>query len=189
MLINHFPALARGYRRGRAGAALTAVADLGRATPPFDREALRLMSRHGCSLVQALPGALDELATIDPSFAALVATLRSAVDEVHEYMDAYRPTARDVPAEAFTLASRYADCYAVAACVQVWLRNREAAGDGVTAGSWQNQDWLRACLARLATRLSPRSRPPSMPPTWTGSCRTCAPSTRRACCSPCCPAS
>lgn len=154
-LINQFPALARGYRGRRAGTALTAVVDLGRATAPFDREALTLMSRGGCSLVQALPGALDELVSLDPSFGAIAASLRAATDDVHEQLAAYRPTARQVPAEAFTLAARYADCYAVAACVHVWLRNRDAAGDGAPAGLWRDADWLRACLARQLARLYP----------------------------------
>jgi alkylation response protein AidB-like acyl-CoA dehydrogenase len=155
-LINQFPALARGYRHRRADHdGLRAAVTLGQPTPEFDRDALSLASRGGCSVVQRLPDSIDELIALDSSFAAMGQALRDIADDLHERLAAYRPTARDVPNEAFTLATRYADCYAAAACIHVWLHNHEAAGDGVTAGPWQAGDWLAACLARLLGRLRP----------------------------------
>jgi alkylation response protein AidB-like acyl-CoA dehydrogenase len=157
-LINEFPTLARGYRRRRVDAVgLGSAVSLGQPTPQFDRDALRLLSRGGCSVVQGLPDSIDELIALDPGsqLAALGAALRDVVDDLHERLAAYRPTARDVPTEAFDLATRYADCYAAAACVHVWLRGREAAGDDPAAGPWRDGSWLAACLARLLGRLRP----------------------------------
>lgn len=152
-LINQFPALARGYRQGRVDRpGLAMAADLARPLPPFAPELLTLASRHGSSPLQALPGAVDELldlaaaGEVGADVAELGEQVREAVDDLHVRLAAYRPTARGAPSSAYSLAARYAECWAAAAVLQLWLRNRETsdqAGDTL----------LAAGLARRLARL------------------------------------
>lgn len=166
VLIGHFPALARGYRRHRVDTAGVATAlTLATAKPSFDSAELRLVSHAGCSLVQGLPDDVDELVdlaqrgVIPASLAELGRALRTVVEDVHLQMAQYRPSARDVPPEAFTLATHYAHCYAAAACLGLWLRNHAAAADGATEQLWAGGRWLEACLGLLLARLRPSMRP------------------------------
>lgn len=153
-LINQFAGLARGYRAGtvdRPG--LTAAATIAGPPPEFNRDRLSLVSRNGCSLVQDLPDAVARLAAVAPDeVVAQAVRIREIADELHRDMAAYRPTARDVPSEAFELARRYALCFAAAACVRLWLDNADWAA-GVEL--WSDGMWLRATLDRLLRELVP----------------------------------
>lgn len=153
-LINQFAGLARGYRSGavdRPG--LAAAATIAGPPPEFDRDRLSLVSRNGCSLVQDLPDAVARLAAVAPDdVVAQAVRIRDIADQLHRDMAAYRPTARDVPAEAFELARRYALCFAAAACVRLWLDNADWAA-GVAL--WSDGMWLRATLDRLLRELAP----------------------------------
>ncbi|MFJ1705646.1 acyl-CoA dehydrogenase family protein [Kitasatospora sp. NPDC088346] len=161
-LINQFPQLARGHRRRTADTdGLTAAVDLRAALPPADGAALELLSRTGSSLVQGLPAALAELAELAARGAVpdvlgrYAEELRGITDDLHGAMADHRPSARDVPPEAFDLARRWTQVFAAAACVHLWLRNRDAAADSPTAALWADGLWLEAGLARLLGRLRP----------------------------------
>lgn len=154
-LINQFPALVRGHRRGLVDdAGLAGAVTLTGPLPPFDPAGLRLAARGGSSLVQSLP-ALTHTAegVAPPSVVRRLKELQEIVTGLHDAMAGQRPSARDVPGEAFDLAHRYALCFVAAACAHLWLRNHEAMAGGETAGLWREALWLDACLARLLGRL------------------------------------
>ncbi|MGW6980811.1 acyl-CoA dehydrogenase family protein [Streptomyces sp. NPDC054932] len=161
MLVNQFTLLARGYRDGRVDeAGLAAAVTLSDPLPAFDRDGLALLSRHGCSVVQSIPAATDELlllaadGVLPVSLGVLAGRLRAAADEIHEQMADHRPTARTVPAEAFAVAKRYTLLFEAACCIQLWLRNRPQER-GVPGTVWEHPDWLEACLVRLTEQLGP----------------------------------
>ncbi|GAA3947122.1 acyl-CoA dehydrogenase [Actinomadura viridis] len=154
-LIAHFPVLAAGHRRGRADRrGLAGALALRHPPTPFDPAALRLTAGSGCSLVQSLPVAVAEIRALGsagrvPQETVVLAGLLGAeAARLHEEMAAHRPTARDVPPEAFLLARRYASLYAACACLWLWLDNRDWAAEGDTADLWADALWLRACLLR-----------------------------------------
>ncbi|MBE1491986.1 acyl-CoA dehydrogenase family protein [Plantactinospora soyae] len=160
-LVNQFPGLVRGYRRGLVDPGLEATTDLSRPLPDFDRDRLSLLSRTGCSVVARLPVAVAEIRVLADAGHAPTAvaeqaeTLRRLVDRLHEQMAGYRPSPRQVPAEAFNLAGRYAVAFAAASCLQLWLANRHRLVGGPTAPLWADARWLRACLHRLIGQLRP----------------------------------
>ena len=160
-MVNQFPGLVRAYRDGSVDAeGLRAATTAAEPLPAFDRDALRLVAPGGCSLVQSLPALMEETEALaadghlPAAVAGQVKELRAAADEVHRAMAGLRPSPRDVPAEAFDLAGRYALCFAAAACVHFYLRNRPGEGE-----LWEDARWLRACLARLLHQLRPGEVP------------------------------
>ncbi|GAA4548853.1 acyl-CoA dehydrogenase [Amycolatopsis samaneae] len=157
-VINQFPVLARAYRAGkRAGAGLAATTSLRDPLPAFDPSSLRLAVQDGVGLVQALPEAIEELTSlaglgsVSPALLATARALWAETEDVHEAMAAYRPSARDVPASAFVTAERYALCFAGAACLLAWLRNRADAPPDDPL--WTDGRWVHACLARVVELL------------------------------------
>ncbi|MFF8635237.1 acyl-CoA dehydrogenase family protein [Streptomyces pilosus] len=150
-LIEQFPRLARGYRKGRVDAAGLAEATSPHIRPrPFAPAALSLLSTTGNSLLAGLPDAVAELrerarhrGDLDAPV-ALATRLLDATGRLHEAMAAVRFPPRAVPAEAFDLAERYELCCAAACALHLWLRGGPADGD-VT--------WLRGCLVKALTDL------------------------------------
>ncbi|MEV0925574.1 AMP-binding protein [Streptomyces spongiicola] len=153
-LINQFPVLARGYRKGLADRdGVTAAARLDGLPPELDHDRLTLYARAGVSVVQSLPEAVRRVKELaPPSVAERAVRLLALADEVHEELAAHRHSARAVPEAAFASASRYALVYAGAASLHLWLENR----GGVVADSplWHDVAWLDAVLARLLHRLT-----------------------------------
>jgi alkylation response protein AidB-like acyl-CoA dehydrogenase len=154
-LINQFPALVDGHRAGRVAdaAGLGVAADPTVPVPDLDTGRLSLVSRTGCSVVQAVPGALRRLAAraaADGGAAArmlgLARRLCEVTDEVVTGMAGIRPSARSVPAEAFALAQRYELCFAGAAAVHRWLALPPASPAGLRA---------EVALARAVQLLDP----------------------------------
>lgn len=162
-LLSQFPFLARGFRDAAVDeAGLELAADLCAEQPEADPSLLQLAPRGGSSVVNALPAAaarITELAAegrVPQDAAALVAEVAAYAAQVHTEMAHYRPSPIDTPAEAFTVAQRYAVIYAAAACVQLWLANESTApAEGPSAALWHEALWLRACLTRLLGRLRP----------------------------------
>lgn len=160
-IINQFPVLARGYRTGQVDRdGLAGVANLSGPLPEFDGRRLSLVARGGCSLVQSLPDAVDEVqqlaagGVVPSGLAACAGTLLELTEDLHARLAAHRPAALDVPVAAFTMARRYVLCFAAAACLQVYLANRsepDARADPLWAGGL----WLEACLRRVVHRLRP----------------------------------
>ncbi|MET8630481.1 acyl-CoA dehydrogenase family protein [Kitasatospora sp. NPDC004669] len=159
-LVNQFPQLARQARRGevdRLGVeeAATLTAEL----PDFDRERLSLLPRPGGSIVLSLADGVAELAelarqgVVPDSLARNAEAIAAVAGEVGTAMAAHRPVATDVPVAAFSLAERYARCFAASAAIQLWLRNHATAG--ADHPLWQGGLWLEAVLVRLLDQLLP----------------------------------
>ncbi|MFD3622510.1 acyl-CoA dehydrogenase family protein [Streptomyces sp. NPDC058676] len=160
-LIDQFPLLATGYRRGRTDpAGVAAATRLAASVPEFDRERLALISQGGCSVVQSLPDAVArvraqaEAGLLPAEVAGLAERIKDETDALHRELGTQRRTARDVPAAAFAQAERYELCFAAAACLHLWLNNAPEAPDpGGPPTVWHDALWLRACLSSVLTRL------------------------------------
>ncbi|MGC5225266.1 acyl-CoA dehydrogenase family protein [Micromonospora sp. DT81.3] len=112
--------------------------------------ALRLVSRHGSSMLRALPGLVDMLEAKGASVAALAPARRIAAD-----YRALLDEAADLPRQsqpdplAFHLAERFALTFGAACAVAFWLARR-----GSIHGPLSRDDaWLAAVLQRLSFRL------------------------------------
>ncbi|MEU2426283.1 AMP-binding protein [Streptomyces sp. NPDC007851] len=153
-LINQFPVLCRGWRRGLADPeGVTAAARLDGPPPALDHGRLTLYARSGAGVVQSLPEAVRRVReTAPPAVADRARALLAVADEVHEEMAAYRHSARAVPAAVFASARRYALVYAGAASLWLWLENTGTARAG--GPLWEGAAWLDAVLARLLRRLA-----------------------------------
>jgi alkylation response protein AidB-like acyl-CoA dehydrogenase len=161
-LVNQFSCLVRGYQQARVDqGGLRWAAELSEPPPDFDRDRLQLVSRHGSSLVQSLPAAAGELRDLAASRQApasigeLAGRLHAAADQVIERMAAHRPIATDAPVAALALAQGYAACFAGAAAIQLWLRNRPPRKGPEADGLWASGLWLETCLSRALSLLDP----------------------------------
>ena len=121
-LLAQFPRLARSANRGDT-TAVEVVTDLGAELPPFDRKALSLLSKNGCSLVQTCPEIAAERAEVLAEMAGHVPTPAPS-------------------AHAFELAERYERLYAEAAC-HAMARH---------GGPVWTDEALRGCVAVLRNR-------------------------------------
>ena len=126
-LISQFPLLARRMTTGGHDSAGLATAVTAGPLPPLDFGALRLTSRTGCSVVQALPavaGRLSALAaagTVPERVHDLAGALAEETAAVADAMAGPYPAGRDTPPEAFETARRYERCYAGAAAAHLLL--------------------------------------------------------------------
>ncbi|MEU9363227.1 AMP-binding protein [Streptomyces avermitilis] len=153
-LINQFPVLTRGYRKGLADRdAVAAAARLDGPPPELDHGRLTLYARSGSSVVQSLPDAVERARTMaPPAVVARAEQLLALAGEVHGELAAHRHSARAVPETAFASARRYALVYAGAASLHLWLENAGTAR--ATGPLWADAAWLDAVLARLLRRLT-----------------------------------
>jgi alkylation response protein AidB-like acyl-CoA dehydrogenase len=126
-LINQFPVLARLHHMGTYDAESLAATVAAQPVPPIDAGALRLFSRTGCSVVQALPAAAERLGALAAAGAVprraaeLAAALAAEVAAVADAMAALRPAGRNTPPEAFETARRYERCFAGAGAAHLLL--------------------------------------------------------------------
>lgn len=144
-LINHFPLLARGWKRGLG----EVNADLAAELPEFDARKLSLVAKTGCSVVQTLPAAVDELRSRGRAeLVSLAESLLHSAQTLHKELEEWRPVQRGVPAAAFDLAERYERCFAGAACLHLYLANPIP------------DHWLEAALTYVLTGEACCSSPP-----------------------------
>jgi alkylation response protein AidB-like acyl-CoA dehydrogenase len=156
-LISQFHRLAAGYRGRRVDAAgLRAAARLGERVGEPDLAALCPLSWSGCSPVQALPEAVAAVrdlrmtGEVTPAAAELAGRLLSQVDDLHHTLLSWRQQGRELPPYAFILARRYEWVFAGAACLLLWLENRDRASDHPL---WPDGRWLEPCLGMILARL------------------------------------
>ena len=116
---------------------------------------LRLITRRGSSVLRALPELAarvdDGVAHVDVADAA-----RRLAAEWEVVRDAAVTAERapQPPASQFVIAERLTLLFGAAACLALYLANRDRAqNDSGTAGLWADDLWLRAVLARLLARL------------------------------------
>lgn len=154
-LINEFPTLVRRVRRAPDAAALAVLLDVGRPLPAFDPTRLTLVSRHGSSVLAALPALVEQLASqagrapqLAP-VAELARQLQTRTDELVTALAGHRPVRVTVPRSAFQLAERLARHVAGAAAVGVWLHSHHRYDHGPAAPLWRDGRWLQAVLRRV----------------------------------------
>ena len=152
-LITQFPAIARAHRDGLADeAGLAEAVTLSGPPRSLDTGRLRLMTRTGCSLLSGLPADFG-VAGLPSAVRPLAARLCEISAALHRELAEVRPSADAMPAEAFSLAERYTVCYAGAACLWLWSRNRRWAASSAVSALWSDGRWLDACLRRVLARL------------------------------------
>lgn len=158
-LITQFPTLARRFRAAAHDeAGLAAARDPSRALPRLDPGALRLTSRRGCSVVQALPAAAARLGDLVargrlPERAhAAASELAARAERVAEAMAALPPATRDNPPEAFSVARGYELCFAGASAAHLLT---------ACAGDRERALRLNAALERSLELLEPGHEAPA----------------------------
>ncbi len=130
---------------------------------PFDAEKLSLNSRGRDDVVQGFEMAVAEVESLkaDGSVegevkASIVEMSRRLIEQLkrqEEMLVGRRgkgETAASNSAEMFEMASRYSRVHAAAACVEVWLRNREREGEYFRRG-----EWLEMSLERVMRTFEP----------------------------------
>ncbi|MFD0571426.1 hypothetical protein ACFQ0T_22280 [Kitasatospora gansuensis] len=135
-------------------ARLTSAARLGAQLP--ERAANGQAPRGGCSIVQALPGAVRELAAPAPVVDRARALL-AAGDELHRRMADVR-SVTDPAAQP--LARAYGTLFAAAACLHLWTANSTAAAGHPL---WAEAGWLAGALEALTALLGGQLE---LPETW-----------------------
>ncbi|MFI9161949.1 acyl-CoA dehydrogenase family protein [Kitasatospora aureofaciens] len=162
-LVQQFPRLVRGHAaRTVDTAGLAEAAAVGEHLRALDPGALTLLSRHGSSAVQALPGLISSGALADGplGLAEHAAALEATTRRLHTLM-AEVPLAARPPMAAYELAAGYELCYAGAACLHLWTAGRDRRhGEPL----WEDALWARAALRALNTRLAAQLRTPPPEP-------------------------
>jgi alkylation response protein AidB-like acyl-CoA dehydrogenase len=155
-------ALARKRTQPTTDNDLAALYDLGSSLPAFSPERLELFGRGRDAVLMGLPQLvamleglavttacrIDELGALH----ALVEPSRRLIDELREIdadVLALHESATDTrDPRLFRLAERYCNLHAAAACLGIWLFNRDRASAFFKAG-----DWLLAILQRRGCAL------------------------------------
>ncbi|MEV7116673.1 acyl-CoA dehydrogenase family protein [Streptomyces anulatus] len=156
LLISQFPVLARLIRTGTYDAAGLAATTGETPLPELDPTALRLVSRTGCSVVQAVPDAaaritaLAAAGSVPPRAAELAAMLSEQTTALAEAMAELPPSGRNAPAAAFAVARRFEACFAGAAALHLLA----------ALGGTERAVTLTAALERCLELLVPSHRPP-----------------------------
>jgi alkylation response protein AidB-like acyl-CoA dehydrogenase len=156
LLISQFPLLARLIRTGAHDPSGLAAATGGAPLPELDPTALRLVSRTGCSVVQAAPDAAARIAalaaagSVPPRAAELAALLSAQTAALADAMAELPPTGRNAPAAAFAVARRFEACFAGAAALHLLA----------APGGTERAVALTAALERCLELLVPGHRPP-----------------------------
>ncbi|MBA6434907.1 acyl-CoA dehydrogenase family protein [Streptomyces sp. GMR22] len=153
-LIEQFPRIARGYKKGRWDAAGLAEATNPHAPlRPMRPGELSLVSSGGCSVLAGLPAAVGELRDlaarghVSTALTTLAGRLLDVSDRLHQDMAAIRFPPRAVPGHAFRLAERFESCFAAASALHLWL------GAAARARSPIPEAALLACLVKALTDL------------------------------------
>jgi alkylation response protein AidB-like acyl-CoA dehydrogenase len=161
--VQQFPRLVRGFA-GRAVEAdgLREAIAVGDPVRELDHLALTLLSRQGCSLVQALPGlaASVDVPAGPVGLADHARALCAVAERLHSLMADTPPKVRPAMA-AYELAAAYELCYAGAACLQLWVTGRDRHhGERL----WEDGLWVRAALRMLLARIAGVLRSPQPVP-------------------------
>ncbi|MGQ4334575.1 acyl-CoA dehydrogenase family protein, partial [Streptomyces hayashii] len=157
LLISQFPRLARLIRTGAHDAAGLAAVTGEAPVPDLDFRALRLVSRTGCSVVQAVPDASGRISALaaDGSLperaAELAAQLSAQTRDLADAMAELPPSAGHAPAAAFAVARRFELCFAGGAVLHLLA----------APGGRRRTVALTAALERCLELLVPGHRPPS----------------------------
>jgi len=132
---------------------LTLLFDLEATLPALDYARLKLFSREGDPLMGAVPQLIERLEQLSPCGDCGEQALQRLKDAGRRFLDEVvrlkaeirEPVARGGrnSARRFSQAERYCAVYGVAACLGIWLFNREKFGSAFKTGLW-----LEAVLQR-----------------------------------------
>lgn len=138
--------LVRDTAQPEASECLQALFDLEAPLADVDYSRLTLFSRHGDPLIGQLPhllGKVQALAESDHLPAATLAELRQLCEAFVEQAQALAEQIRQTPRQAgqqearrIGYAQRYCAVFGVAACLGVWLYNRDRFGPFFASGQW-----------------------------------------------------
>ncbi|MBW4520425.1 MAG: acyl-CoA dehydrogenase family protein [Scytolyngbya sp. HA4215-MV1] len=128
---------------------------LDKPLPPFDGRKLELVSRGADDVLQGLPLALTQLASLKadksltPEVLHQVTTFTEMIQAELDSLDAHVTASsfeygHDQSPESFEMAKQYCTLHTAAACVHMWLYNRHHLGDFFAKG-----EWLALSLRRL----------------------------------------
>jgi hypothetical protein len=141
---------------------LAAIFSLKRQLPAFDASRLSLTNRGQDDVFSGLEDAvarlkegpaLQEIVELSEALLAEIETWDRALAE----LIARKGHAYSTAPEAFELARRYITLHAGAACLYLWLHNRDAFDEFFARG-----EWLALCLNRILTSFQPsRPAPPA----------------------------
>jgi alkylation response protein AidB-like acyl-CoA dehydrogenase len=142
---------------------LESIFRLDKPLPDFDEKNLSLYNRGRDDVLQGLGISLEAVRTLSAQkqvaaeTVALIASLtKSVIDELNTQDDiVLSQTPQEVATanrspEHFELVRRYCALYAAAACLHMWLYNRERLGEFFSRG-----EWLVLCLDRLLRTFQP----------------------------------
>jgi alkylation response protein AidB-like acyl-CoA dehydrogenase len=146
---------------------LETVFNLEHSLPTYDGDRLELVSRGGDDVLQGLGLALAQLqqlkldADVVPdvlqqiiSFTEMIQEELAALDQ--QVAESTFQFGHDQSPEFFDLAKRYCTLHAAAACMHMWIYNRQHLGSFFASGQW-----LALCLHRLLLTLRPARALPS----------------------------
>ncbi|WP_434771920.1 acyl-CoA dehydrogenase family protein [Pseudomonas entomophila] len=132
---------------------LTLLFDLEATLPTLDYGRLKLFSREGDPLMGALPNLVQRLEQLSPCgdcdeqalqrLKVASQRLLGDVEDLKAHIREPAPRGSRNSARRFALAERYCAVYGVAACLGIWLFNREKFG-----GAFKSGLWLEAVLQR-----------------------------------------
>ena len=142
---------------------LAAIFSLRRSLPPFDASRLSLTNRGHDDVFDGLENAVSRLQELDgPVLPAIVSASEDLLAEIEignralDELISREGSSFSTTPEAFELARRYITLHAGAACLYLWLHNRNELDDFFTRG-----EWLALCLDRVLRQLQPwRPAPP-----------------------------
>ena len=141
---------------------LAAIFSLKRMLPKFDASRLSLTNRGQDDVLSGLENALARLKDLDLSAPREIGELGEALlAETEAWSHALTEVISregsgfSTAPEAFELARRYITLHAGAACLHLWLHNREELDEFFARG-----EWLALCLNRILNTFQPRRPSP-----------------------------
>ncbi|MEU0242480.1 acyl-CoA dehydrogenase [Nocardiopsis sp. NPDC006198] len=149
-LIRQFPRLVACWNRGdRLEAGVRAATGADEQPPGGGR--LQLVSRTGCSLVQALPGAVEGLRASGASTPAIRSAERvlDRCERLHQRLARYDTRATRIEAELFDAARSYELCVAASAVIHMFLTGADRRHTDTEFGELRLQAALLWILSRL----------------------------------------
>jgi len=157
-LINQFHLLARSYRNGTFDSeGVNQTMNVNTEIKALNMQKLQLVSNAGCSVVQGLPKAVEQLKSLiinneisDTRILCLAEKLLEETDMLIDKLSACQLSSREVPQSQFDLAAQYELCFSGAACLQLWLHNRTQ-----NSGRFSQSLWMEVCLMHLLKRINP----------------------------------
>jgi alkylation response protein AidB-like acyl-CoA dehydrogenase len=170
VIINQLKSLAK-YRQKtsvKTDSRISALFDLSKETPSFEREKLSISTRGRDAVLNSLYDAVRQIDTFcqtnskSANLYCLKNYIKILLVELEKLDTEVLNTewiVNSIPTKCFNLASKYSQLYAAAACIQFWLHNQNNMRGELTKAIWHDCVWLRVCLERLLSQLDVSVQP------------------------------